>query len=64
MPATVKTFLEMGTNIDFSLRNRKGKTPLEIAIEKKDKDLIRMITKKMYPKSRISDSIYHLEHFL
>ena len=60
----VKTFLEMETNIDFSLRNREGKTLLEIAIDMKDKDLIRMITKKMYPKSRISDSIYHLEQFL
>ena len=58
------TFLEKGTNIDFTLRDKKGRTPLQIAIDQKDKDLIRSITKRMCSEPRITDSIYPLKHFL
>ena len=58
------TFLKFGSNIDFTIRDNKGRTPLEIVIDQKDKDLIRMITKRMCPKPNIWDSIYQLKYFL
>ena len=51
-------------DIDLNIRDRDGKTALQIAMDKKDMDSARMIAKKMCPKSKITDSIYPLKCFM
>ena len=56
--------LENGKDIDFNLKNKEGKSVLQIAIDKKYNKVTRMIAKRMCSKPRITDSIYPLKSFI
>ena len=55
--------LENGKDINFALKNKEGKTVLQIAIDKKYNVIARMIAKRMCPKSNITHSIYPFNYF-
>ena len=60
----LQTILEEGKNFDFKLRNKDGKTALQIAIDEKDMDSARMIAKEMCQKPNITDAIYPLKYLM
>ena len=49
---------------DIHIKNKDGKTVLDIALDEKNHDIARMIAKRMCPKSKIIDSIYPLKYFM
>ena len=51
-------------HINFSLKDRYGKTALQIALENDYKDVARMIAKRALLASKITHSIYPLKEFL
>ena len=56
----VHILLEERYNFNFGLRNFEGDSVLDIAIEEKLHDVVKMIAKRMCPEPRITDSIYPL----
>ena len=65
----VQILLNDDNDMDINIKNKIGKTGLQLAIElslknKQFNDVVRMITKKACLKARISDSIYPLKHLI
>ena len=60
----LEKLLKEGSGIDFNLKNKHGKTALQLAFYLEDINSARMIAKMMIPNSRITHSIYPLECFL
>ena len=62
--ATIIRKLLAQDNINLSLKDRYGKTALQIALEFDYKDVARMIAKKTLSASMITHPIYPLKEFL
>ena len=60
----VETVLKHGKDINFNLKDDKGMTILDLAIQKRYFRIGRMIAKRMCPEAKITNSIYPLKLFL
>ena len=60
----VKILLEKTIKNALNIKDDRGKTALQLAIENNCNEITRMIAFKMSSKPDISHSNYHLKHFL
>ena len=60
----INILLQERHNYNFDLKDKNGKTVLDIAIEKRNHAVARMIAKRMCPKPKITNSIYPLKYLM